>query len=138
MQDNLTLSHSPLSLSRSSFVIPDSRELVKERSRGLSTLCVWQLNCPIVGAVLKTRRSENNGYAIFALSGRIEERNVSELLELIDAEPTPIEVTLDLTEVKLVNREAIRFLAACKARGIRLKNCPPYIRRWIEEGSDKP
>jgi anti-anti-sigma regulatory factor len=91
-----------------------------------------------VCALLKIRRSEDKGRAIFTLSGRIEERHVSELDELIDAEARANEVTLDLTEVKLVDREAIRFLAACEARGIRLKDCPSYIRRWIEQGSDKP
>lgn len=89
-------------------------------------------------ALLRIRRSEDKGRAIFTLSGRIEERHVSELDELIDAEARPNEVTLDLTEVKLVDRDAIRFLAACEARGIRLKDCPSYIRRWIEQGSDKP
>jgi STAS domain-containing protein len=87
-------------------------------------------------ALLKIRRSEDKGRAIFTLSGRIEERHVSELLELLDAEARTVEVTLDLKEVKLVDREAIRFLAACEARGIRLKDCPSYIRRWIEQGSD--
>jgi hypothetical protein len=89
----------------------------------------------MVGAMLKIRRSEDNGHAIFALSGRIEGRHVSELHELLDAESKPTEVTLDLTEVKLVDREAIRFLAACQARGIGLKDCPSYIRRWIEQGA---
>ena len=87
--------------------------------------------------MLRIRRSEDNGHAIFALSGRIEARDVPELHRLLDAEPEPTEVMLDLTEVQLVNREAIRFLAACKARGIGLKDCPSYIRRWIEQGSDK-
>jgi len=87
--------------------------------------------------MLKIRRSEVNGHAIFALSGRIEAGNVSELHELLNAEAKAIEVMLDLTEVKLVDREAIRFLAECKARGIGLKDCPSYIRRWIEQGSDK-
>jgi anti-anti-sigma regulatory factor len=97
---------------------------------------MWPPNCFNVGAMLKIRRSDDNGHAIFALSGRIEERNISELQELFDAEEEPEEVTLDLTEVKLVDREAIRFLADCKARGVRLKDCPSYIRRWIEQGSD--
>jgi hypothetical protein len=38
--------------------------------------------------------------------------------------------------VRLVDREAVRFLASCEARGIRLTSCPPYIREWIEKGSD--
>ena len=86
--------------------------------------------------MLKVRRSEVNGHAIFAVSGRIEETHLPELHELLDAETNPAEVTLDLTEVKLVDREAIKFLAACETRGIGLKNCPSYIRRWIEQGSD--
>ena len=86
--------------------------------------------------MLKIRRSEDNGHAIFALSGRIEEKHVPELQELLDTEAKPTEVTLDMTEVKLVDREAIRFLAACKARGIELKDCPSYIRTWIEQGGN--
>lgn len=87
--------------------------------------------------MLKIRRAEDNGHAIFALSGRIEAGHVQELHELLDAEAEPTEVTLDLTEVQLVDREAVRFFAACKARGIGLTNCPLYISRWIEQGSDK-
>ena len=97
---------------------------------------VWQLNCTTEDAMLKIRRSEVNGHATFALSGRIEEGHLPELHELLNAEARPTEVILDLTEVKLVDREAIKFLAACEARGIGLEDCPSYIRMWIEQGSD--
>lgn len=86
--------------------------------------------------MLKIRRSEDKGCAIFALSGRIEESHVPELQQLFEAEAEVAGITLDLEEVKLVDREAVKFLAACKARGIKLKQCPPYIREWIETGSD--
>ncbi|MGB6691950.1 MAG: STAS domain-containing protein [Terracidiphilus sp.] len=86
--------------------------------------------------MFKIRRSEDKGRAIFALSGRIEEGDVSELQQLLDGEANATEVTLDLAEVKLVDREAIRFLAACETRGIGLEHCPSYVRRWIEQGSD--
>jgi hypothetical protein len=86
--------------------------------------------------MLKISKSEENGRAIFALSGRIKAGDVSGLHILLDAEAEPANVMLDLTEVRLVDREAIRFLADCKARGIELKDCPSYIRRWIEQGSD--
>ena len=92
----------------------------------------------MVGVTLKVRRSDDNGDVIFALSGRIEGRHVQELAAVLEKEAKPAEVMFDLAEVKLVDREAIRFLASCKARGIGLKNCPSYIRRWIEQGSDKP
>jgi hypothetical protein len=86
--------------------------------------------------MLKIRRSEENGALIFALSGRIEEVHVAELQQLFEAEPAVAGITLDLAEVRLVDREAVRFLAACKARGIKLKQCPSYIREWIETGGD--
>lgn len=85
-------------------------------------------------AMLKIRRSESEGRAILALSGRIEEKHVSELRGLLDADASAREVMLDLAEVKLVDREAIKFLAACEARGIGLMDCPSYVRRWIEQG----
>jgi hypothetical protein len=86
--------------------------------------------------MLKIRRSGDNGSAIFILSGRIEEKHVSDLQVLLEAEAGIADITLDLEEVGLVDREAVRFLAACEARGIKLKNCRSYIREWIETGSD--
>ena len=69
------------------------------------------------------------------LSGRIEESSVPELQKLIEALGNANFITLDLQEVRLVDREAVRFLAACEDRGIKLRCCPPYIREWIETGS---
>ena len=86
--------------------------------------------------MLKIRRYESNEAAAFVLSGRIEEQNLSELQKLLDAEPGGLGITLDLEEVRLVDREAVRFFAACEARGIKLKNCPSYIREWMEPGSN--
>jgi anti-anti-sigma regulatory factor len=86
--------------------------------------------------MLKIRRSEDGGLAIFALSGRIEEEHVSELQELLAGEVEFAKITLDLEEVRLVDREVVRFLAACEARGIRLRNCPSYVREWIATGRE--
>ena len=86
--------------------------------------------------MLKIRQSEDNGIAVFALSGRIEEQQVSELQELLAGE-AQAKAALDLEEVRLVDREVVRFLAACEARGISLRNCPSYVREWIETGGDK-
>jgi hypothetical protein len=86
--------------------------------------------------MLKIRRSEDKGSVIFALSGRIEEKHVSELQKLFEAEAEVGDITLELEELRLVDRGAVRYLAACEARGIKLENCPSYIREWIETGSD--
>jgi hypothetical protein len=86
--------------------------------------------------LLKIRRYEDQGLVAFILSGRIEEKDVADLQKLIEGQAEPSNITFDLEEVRLVDRESVRFLAACEARGIKLKNCPSYIRQWIETGRD--
>ena len=65
----------------------------------------------------------------FSLSGRIQSEHMAELGALLDAENR--RVILDLKEVTLVCCDAVRFLGACESRGIELRNCPAYVRRWI-------
>ena len=86
--------------------------------------------------MLRISRSEEKGIVIFTLSGRIEQMHVSELQKLLEADADVGAIEFDLDEVRLVDRESVRFLATCEARGIKLKNCPSYIREWIETGSD--
>jgi hypothetical protein len=92
------------------------------------------MSLPESPQVLQIRRSGDAKLATFTISGRIEEKHIAELQELFDAEGD-VRVTVDLEEVRLVHREAVRFLASCEARGIELINCPSYIREWIETGS---
>ena len=40
-------------------------------------------------------------------------------------------VSIDLAEVILIDRDAVRFLALGEAHGIELRNCPAYIREWV-------
>jgi hypothetical protein len=69
--------------------------------------------------------------ATFILSGRINGEEVAELQSLFAAEGKDHRIVLDLKEVKLVSLDAVRFLAHCEENGIKLKNCPSYIRVWI-------
>lgn len=82
--------------------------------------------------MLKVVRSDEKGSAVFTLSGRIEESDLPELQSILDAEAAGAAVTIDLQEVHHVYREAIGFFAACRANGVTLKNCPPYIHEWLE------
>lgn len=86
--------------------------------------------------MLRVRRSDDIGRLIFILSGRIEEKHIQELRELVDAEAHPTEIVLDLEEVRLVDQDAVGFLADCEAKGIELMNCPSYVRKWIDTRSD--
>lgn len=88
--------------------------------------------------MLKIRRSEKEGLAVFALSGRIDQERVSEVRSALTAEKDIGNVKLDLEELRLVDREAVKFLDACEASGIQLANCPSYIREWIETGRSRP
>jgi anti-anti-sigma regulatory factor len=86
--------------------------------------------------MLQVRRSVHKGGAILALSGWIDAEQVLELKSLLEVEAAavPEGIVLDLADVRLVSREAVRFLAACEADGIQLSNCSPYVREWIEKG----
>jgi anti-anti-sigma regulatory factor len=86
--------------------------------------------------VLKILKAEESGPVIFSLSGRIEGSHVKELEELFAMQSGRGTITLDLDEVRLVDRGAVQFLADCELRGIKLKNCPSYIREWIETRSE--
>jgi anti-anti-sigma regulatory factor len=86
--------------------------------------------------MFQVRRSADKGAAILALSGRIDEGDIPELERLLATEAES-SVVLDLADIRLVSREAVRFLAACEARGIGLRNCPPYVREWIATGKGK-
>ncbi len=81
--------------------------------------------------MLKIQRSAN-GKGVFTLSGRIEREDVAELQRLLGLESADHLLVLDLTDVTLLDREAVEFLARCEAGGIKLENCPAYIREWVQ------
>jgi len=80
---------------------------------------------------LRIERSERQGLTIFALSGRIEAEHISELGRLFGPRADYPGIVVDLSEVRLADRAAVRFLACCEVDGVRLENCPEYIREWI-------
>jgi hypothetical protein len=82
--------------------------------------------------MFKIQRSADENFVVFTLSGRITSSGLTELQRLLDSESHDQSLLLDLKEVKLVDRDVIGFLAGCEAKGIKLVNCPAYIREWIE------
>lgn len=65
------------------------------------------------------------------LSGRIEPEHLAELQDMIGDEAPHHTLVVDLKEVKLMDRDAVKFLAQCEARGIKLESCPAYVHEWI-------
>jgi ABC-type transporter Mla MlaB component len=84
----------------------------------------------------RIERSTNARGVTFLLSGEMDSDHVTELGALMAAESNRL-VCLDLADVTLVNREAMKFLAGVEAAGVVLINCPEYVRSWIsaEHGS---
>jgi anti-anti-sigma regulatory factor len=87
--------------------------------------------------MLKIQRKADRD-VVLTLIGRLHADNVSELSAVLAAEPAGRAVMLDLKDVVLVDRDTVRFLRARERNGIRLRNCPPYIRAWIEREEDQP
>jgi hypothetical protein len=65
----------------------------------------------------------------FYLSGELRSAHLDEVRTEITTVALP--VILDLEEVNLVDIEAVRWLNACQAQGVQVKNCAPYIREWM-------
>jgi hypothetical protein len=78
------------------------------------------------------RRRFSNAKVVFTLSGRIEMDDVAELQRLFNLEAVEQDIALDLREVTLIDRDAVKFLAHCEVENVTLDNCPAYIREWID------
>jgi hypothetical protein len=75
-------------------------------------------------------------FTVFALSGRIEKQAIAELTRLLELQTFNRDIVLDLKDVTVVDREVMHFFARCEADGMKLENCAPYLREWIEREKD--
>jgi len=75
---------------------------------------------------LRIERSLRQRFTVFTLSGRMEAEQVPELKELFDRDYR--EIILDLRDLRLADRDAVRFLRGCETDGMTLENCPAYVR----------
>jgi predicted metal-binding protein len=83
---------------------------------------------------LRIEKSTRQGFTVFALSGRIEHDQLEELKALLDTDYRNI--ILDLRELRLADRDAVKFLRDCEKEGMKLENCPCYVREWMEREKD--
>jgi hypothetical protein len=83
---------------------------------------------------LRIERSARQGFTVFTLSGRMQSEEVAELTQLFDTDYRNI--ILDLRDLRLADRDAVRFLRNCKAEGMKLENCPAYVREWMDREED--
>ena len=69
------------------------------------------------------------GLVALFVSGRITGEHVDLFRDVLEKELGGF--AIDLKNVLLVDREAVKLLALSEANGTELRNCPPYIREWV-------
>ena len=85
--------------------------------------------------MLRIQREEN-GQIVLRVSGRLDAEDLPELKTLIHLEQDGRQIVLELGELRLVDRETVRFLEQCDSDGIELRNCSGYICEWIARQRD--
>jgi ABC-type transporter Mla MlaB component len=65
----------------------------------------------------------------FRISGELRSEQLNDLRTEIERGGP--QVTLDLDELSLVDVDAVRFLNACGAQGVKVVNCSRYLRKWM-------
>ena len=71
-----------------------------------------------------------NDLEVFYVSGRIEREDLEVLRAALGPEARAL--AIDLRDVGLIDGEAVKFLAIIEATGGTLRNCPAFIREWID------
>jgi anti-anti-sigma regulatory factor len=72
-----------------------------------------------------------NGEVVFRVSGELDAENLPEIEAVIGAEKQGAQIVFDLTDLRSVDGEAVKYLEKWEADSIKLKNCSAYIREWI-------
>ena len=75
------------------------------------------------------RAVNDDNRVVLLVSGRITGEHVDMLRSVLEQESGGL--AIDLKNVLLVDREAVKLLALSEANGTELRSCPPYIREWV-------
>ncbi len=75
------------------------------------------------------RVDSSENLVVLFVSGRVTGEHVDLLRGVLEQESGGF--AIDLENVLLVDREAVKLLALSEANGTELRNCPPYIREWV-------
>jgi hypothetical protein len=67
---------------------------------------------------------------ILIVSGRITAEDLDILRDVLAKERRAV-AAIDLENVLLIDRDAVKFMVVAEANGVELRNCPPYVREWV-------
>lgn len=85
--------------------------------------------------IFRIERLFDGKHIALRLIGHLSSEHLSELKALIEGSTST--VVLDLDETTLVDMNAVNFLRKCRAQGIELRHCSPYIREWMDREQDR-
>jgi ABC-type transporter Mla MlaB component len=80
--------------------------------------------------MLRIQELDSGDLVTIVLSGRMQKEDLQEIQSLLRKHDQQ-NVVLDLKGVKLIDLEAVGFLANFETDQAKIANCPPYIREWI-------
>ena len=80
---------------------------------------------------MRIEKHSQRGKTTIRLIGHFQLEHIEELQNQIEQNGS--QFVLDLTELTLVDLDVIRFLGTCEASGVKLVNCSPYIREWMNQ-----
>jgi len=72
---------------------------------------------------------------VLRITGRIAAEDVDMLRTLLEEERSA--VAIDLEDVVLVDRDAVKLLAPRASEGAELRDCPAYVREWVTRESER-
>jgi len=86
--------------------------------------------------MVKFAQFDSTGPVTLSLSGKCSGGCLGELRRAIDkARRMQKQIIIDMSEVTLVDRPSLQFLAAQMREDIKLINCPEYIEPWFQKES---
>ena len=74
---------------------------------------------------------------ILIISGRITAEDLDVLRDVLAQESRAV-AAIDLKNVLLIDRDAVKFMVVAEANGVELRNCPPYVREWVSRERAQP
>jgi ABC-type transporter Mla MlaB component len=83
-----------------------------------------------VSVVLRSDRAIEGEFVVMTLSGHLAVEELDDLRRLMNAESVR-RLVLDLSDVTLVDREAVALLTSFEAAGVQLRHCPAYVTAWM-------
>lgn len=78
---------------------------------------------------IASKVSDHN--VMYSISGQMDLADAKELQAAFDGSTLPI--TLDIRELRGIDREVVPILAGWNSEGIEVLNCPAYLSHWLEE-----